>query len=388
MKKSLLPLMLGGLGIGITEFVMMGLLPDLVSKLTISIPVAGHLIAVYALGVVVGAPVLILATRKFQPKKLLLFLMLLFTLFNATSAFAPTYYFLLLTRFLSGLPHGAFFGVGSVVASRIAEKGKESQAISMMFSGMTIANLVGVPLGTFIGHHYSWRYTFILIAIIGLITILGIAAWLPKLKAMEHKNIKEELLFFSHGDSWLIILLIAIGTGGLFSWISYIAPLLTSITHFDLNAIPYIMALAGLGMVFGNIIGGKLADRYSPAKTIMTLMVTITIFLIVIHFTASLQILSLIMTFAMGAAAFALVAPIQMMMISFSRGSEMLASSVSQSCFNISNALGAFLGGLPLVFGFSYAAPEVVGAMMTSLGAIIVWLLMVKRKKQKSYSQG
>lgn len=382
MKKSLFSLMLGGLGIGITEFVMMGLLPDLASSLNISIPVAGHLIAIYALGVVVGAPLLILATRKIQPKKLLIFLMLLFTVFNAASAFAPSYYFLLLTRFLSGLPHGAFFGVGSVVASRIAEKGKEAQAISVMFSGMTIANLVGVPLGTFIGHHYIWRYTFVLVAIIGVTTILGIAAWLPKLKATEHKNLKEELSFFSHLDSWLIILLIAIGTGGLFSWISYIAPLLTSVTHFDLNAIPYIMALAGLGMVVGNIIGGKLADLYSPSKTIMALLVTMTFFLIVIHCTASSQIFSLIMTFGMGGVAFALVAPIQMLMIISSRGSEMLASSVSQACFNIGNALGAFLGGLPLVFGFSYTAPELVGAVMACLGAGIVWLLMVKTKKQ------
>ena len=222
-----------------------------------------------------------------------------------------------------------------------------------------------------------------LVAIIGVITILGIAAWLPKLKATEYKNLKEELSFFSHADSWLIILLIAIGTGGLFSWISYIALLLTSVTHFDLNAIPYIMALAGFGMVVGNIMGGKLADRYSPSKTVMALLVTMTIFLILVHCTASSQFFSLIMTFAMGGVAFALVAPIQMLMITSSRGSEMLASSVSQACFNIGNALGAFLGGLPLVFGFSYTAPELVGAVMACLGVIFVWLLIVKNNKDE-----
>jgi DHA1 family arabinose polymer transporter-like MFS transporter len=381
MKKSLLALMFGGLGIGITEFVMMGLLPDLALNLKISIPQAGYLIAIYAMGVVIGAPLLILATGKYPPKKLLIFLMVLFTVFNASSAFAPDYHLLLLTRFLSGLPHGAFFGVGAVVASRIAEKGKESQAISIMFAGLTFANLAGVPLGTFIGHNYLWRYTFILIALVGIITIASLKAWLPVLKATESKNLKDELAFFSHIDSWLIILIIAIGTGGLFSWISYIAPLLTEVTHFNANLIPYIMALAGLGMVVGNIMGGKLADKYSPVNAVMVLLFVMTVSLVVIHFTAQYKILSLIMTFVTGATSFAIVSPIQMLMINSSKGSEMLASSISQACFNIGNALGAFLGGLPIVFGFAYNTPELVGATMTCLGAMIVGLLIIKTSK-------
>ena len=384
MNKGLFALMLGGLGIGITEFVMMGLLPDLSSNLSISIPDAGHLIAAYAIGVVIGAPLLILCTSKFPPKKLLLFLMMIFTIFNASSAIVSNYHLLILTRFLSGLPHGAFFGVGAVVASRIAIKGKEAQAISIMFAGLTIANLVGVPLGTYIGHNYSWRYTFILIAVVGILTILALHLWMPKLESTKNIKIKNELSFFYSINSWLIILIISIGTGGLFSWISYIAPLLTNVTHFSSNSIPYIMALAGLGMVIGNIFGGKLADKYSPQRATGLLLVVMTISLILIHFTAQYKLLTLVMTFVTGAISFALVSPIQMLMIDSSKdSSEMLASSVSQACFNIGNALGAFFGGLPIVFGFNYNYPELVGATMTFIGTLIVAALVIKSSRIK-----
>jgi DHA1 family arabinose polymer transporter-like MFS transporter len=381
MQKSLLALLFGGLGIGITEFVMMGLLPDLASNLGVSIPDAGHLIAMYAVGVVIGAPLLVLIAGRYPPKGILIFLMVLFTVFNGASAFAPNYNILLLTRFLSGLPHGAFFGVGSVVASRLAKPGKESQAVSIMFAGLTIANLIGVPLGTYIGHHYLWRYTFVLIAIVGMITILSLMVWMPTLQTTENKSIKKELSFFAHIDSWLIILLIAVGTGGLFSWISYIAPLLTDISHFNITSIPYIMSLAGLGMVIGNIMGGKLSDKYSPVNATIMMLLAMTCALIIIHFTAQYQSLSLIMTFITGAISFALVAPIQMLMIRSSKGSEMLASSVSQACFNIGNALGAYLGGLPIVFGLAYNYPELVGSTMTALGTGIVILLMLRTRR-------
>lgn len=380
MKKSLLPLLFGGLGIGITEFVMMGMLPDLASNLKISIPEAGHFIAIYAFGVVVGAPILTLITNNYPPKKLLISLMVMFTIFNGSSAFAPNYHVLLLTRFLAGLPHGAFFGVGSVVASRIADKGKESQAVAIMFAGLTIANLIGVPIGTYIGHHYLWRYTFILVAAVGVLTVISLNSWMPELESSENKGMKAELAFFSHLDSWILILIVSIGTGGFFSWISYIAPLLRGMAHFSPSSIPYIMSFAGLGMVVGNILGGKVSDIYSPIKVILGLLMMITIFLITIHFTAESQIISLLMTFITGAASFALAAPVQMLMISFSKGSEMLAASVSQACFNIGNALGAFLGGLPIAFGFAYNSSELVGATMSSLGVIFVFILISRHK--------
>src|SRR5690606_36012963 len=341
-KKSLYSLGLGGLGIGITEFVMMGILPDLALDLSISIPKAGHLISAYALGVVIGAPLLIAIAGKYPPKKLLVFLMILFTVFNALSAFAPNYTTLFVARLLAGLPHGAFFGVGSVVASRIVEKGKEAQAISIMFGGLTVANIVGVPLGTYIGHHYSWRYTFVIVVLVGIITVFSLRNWLPSLPADKNRNLIKELSFFKTQQAWLIILLISIGTGGLFAWYSYIAPLMTEISGFSPNSITYVLILAGFGMMLGNFIGGKLADRVSPAKAALYLLTCMTVSLIIVFFVSSNPILSLIMTFITGAVAFSLGSPIQMLMINTAKGSEMLAASVSQASFNIGNALGAF----------------------------------------------
>ncbi|TKC07926.1 MFS transporter [Pedobacter polaris] len=376
MKKSLLPLTLGGLGIGITEFVMMGLLPDIAKDLNVTIPQAGYLISAYALGVVIGAPLLVMAAGKFPPKKILIALMIMFTAFNALSAFAPNFNLLFISRLLSGLPHGAFFGVGSVVASRIAEKGKAAQAVSMMFAGLTIANVLGVPLGTFIGHNFSWRFSFAVVAIVGIITLLSLKQWLPALPANKNRDLKTELSFFKKQEAWLIIIMISIGTGGLFTWYSYIAPLMTDVAGFSASSVTYIIMLAGLGMLCGNFIGGYLADKFSPAKASVALLLTMAITLIIVHYISFNPILALVMTFITGAVSFALAAPIQMLMITSAKGSEMLAASASQASFNIGNALGAFFGGLPLVYGFDYTWPALVGAAMAFVGALFaLWLI-------------
>jgi len=381
MKKSLLALTLGGLGIGITEFVMMGLLPDIAKDLHITIPQAGHLISAYALGVVIGAPLLVVIAGSYPPKKILMVLMLMFTGFNAFSAFAPDYNTMFAARLLAGLPHGAFFGVGSVVASRIAEKGKEAQSVSLMFAGLTIANVIGVPLGTYIGHNYSWRYTFVIIVIVGIVTLLSLKSWMPALPATKNRDLGKELNFFKLPESWLIILMIAIGTGGLFSWYSYIAPLLTEVSGFSANSITYILVVAGLGMLVGNFIGGKLADKISPAKATITLLIAMSISLLIVHYVSGNQVLAVIMTFVTGAIAFAAASPIQMLMINTAKGSEMLAASVSQASFNIGNALGAFLGGLPLAAGYDYTSPVSVGSIMPLTGAAFAWVLIARSRR-------
>jgi DHA1 family arabinose polymer transporter-like MFS transporter len=381
MKKSLLTLTLGGLGIGITEFVMMGLLPDIAKDLSITIPQAGHLISAYALGVVIGAPLLVVIAGSYPPKKILMVLMLMFTVFNALSAFAPDYEMMFAARLLAGLPHGAFFGVGSVVASRIADKGKEAQSVSLMFAGLTVANVLGVPLGTYIGHNYSWRYTFVIIVLVGIITMISIKAWMPALPATKNRNLAQELTFFKQPESWIIILMIAIGTGGLFSWYSYIAPLLTEVSGFQPSAITYILVVAGLGMLVGNFIGGKLADKISPAKATVSLLLAMSVILFIMHYVSSNQTASLILTFLTGAIAFASASPIQMLMINTAKGSEMLAASVSQASFNIGNALGAFLGGLPLAAGYDYTSPVWVGSLMALVGAAFAWMLIARTKR-------
>lgn len=380
MKKSLIALSFGGLTIGITEFVMMGLLPDIASDMKVSIPVAGYLISAYALGVVIGAPLLVILGRNFPPKKMLLILAAMLTVFNALSIIAPTYNFLFASRFLSGLPHGAFFGVGAVVASRLADKGKEAQAIAIMFSGLTLANLIGVPIGTYIGHNFIWRHTFVLIAIVGLLTFLFISLWMPNLEKGETVNMKKQLEFFKRTEAWLIIGITAIGFGGLFAWISYIAPLLTNVSKFAEGDVSYILILAGLGMVVGNFAGGKLADKYSPAPTTLTLLFVMSVDLILVYFFSSNQYVSLFLTFLTGAISFSVIAPIQMLMIRTAKGAEMIASASLQGSFNIGNALGAFLGGLPLTAGYSYASPNLIGVGMSVIGMIITMTLIKMHK--------
>lgn len=386
MKKSLFALALGGLTIGITEFVMMGLLPDIASDLKVSIPVAGYLISAYALGVVIGAPLLVVIGRNSPPKKILLILAVMLTVFNALSIIAPTYKILFATRLLSGLPHGAFFGVGAVVASRLADKGKEARAVSIMFGGLTLANLVGVPIGTYIGHYFSWRYTFILIAIVGLFTFVFLYLWMPNLESKGSESMKIQLKFFKKTEAWLIIAITAIGSGGLFAWISYIAPLLTEVSKFSAKNVSYILILAGLGMVVGNFAGGKLADKFSPEKTVMVLLLFMGVDLLLVFFFSSSQYVSLLLVFLTGCISFSIVAPIQMLMIQTAKGAEMIASAAIQASFNIGNALGAFLGGLPLVAGYSYASPNLVGVIMAILGVIFTIIFIRKRKNSVKYS--
>jgi DHA1 family arabinose polymer transporter-like MFS transporter len=380
MKKSLIALSLGGLTIGITEFVMMGLLPDIALDMKVSIPVAGYLISAYALGVVIGAPLLVIIGRNYPPKKILLMLALMLAVFNALSIIAPTYEILFASRLLSGLPHGAFFGVGAVVASRLADKGKEAQAVSIMFAGLTLANLIGVPIGTYIGHHFLWRYTFVLIAIIGLLTFLFIYLWMPDLASDKKESMKSQLQFFKKTEAWLIIAITAIGFGGLFSWMSYIAPLLTKVSGFSPENVPYILILAGLGMVIGNFIGGRLADKFSPAPTVMLLLLVMAVDLLMVYFLSSNAYVSLFLTFLTGCVSFSIVAPIQMLMIQTATGAEMIASAAIQASFNIGNALGAFLGGLPLIAGYSYASPNLIGVGMSVLG-ILFTVAFIQRKK-------
>ena len=293
MTKQLFPLALGGLGIGTTEFAIMGLLPDVSSSLDVSIPVAGHLISAYAFGVVVGAPVLVALSAKFPPKNILIIFMLMFTVFNALSIIAPDYNTLLVSRFLSGLPHGAFFGVATIVASRLAKKGKEAQAIASIFTGLTLAILLMVPLVTFIGHHLNWRYAFGVVSLLGLLTIFFLYLWMPTMKPLRSISFKEELEFFKTIKAWYILTIVAIGFAGLFAWFSYIAPLLIHIAGFDIEDVSYLMIVAGAGMVVGNIAGGYLADKKDPVIASIILLFLMVIALLLVFFFSESKIVSL-----------------------------------------------------------------------------------------------
>jgi DHA1 family arabinose polymer transporter-like MFS transporter len=371
MTKQLFPLALGGLAIGTTEFIIMGLLPDVSNSLNVSIPIAGHLISAYALGVVIGAPILVALSAKFPPKYILISLMILFTIFNAFSIIAPDYNTLLMSRFFAGLPHGAFFGVGTVVAAKLAKKGKEAQAIASMFTGLTIAILAMVPFVTFLGHHLHWRYAFGVVSLLGLLTILFLYLWLPHLKPLRSVTLKEELEFFKTIKAWHILTIVAVGFGGLFAWFSYIAPLLINVSGFDIADISYLMIVAGAGMVVGNIAGGYLADKKDPVIASIILLSLMVFSLILVFFFSDNKIISIILTFICGALAMSIGSPINMVMLRSAKHSEMLGAAFIQAAFNVANALGAFFGGIPLLFGLAFNYPSLIGAGMALLGMIL-----------------
>lgn len=371
MTKQLFPLALGGLAIGTTEFVIMGLLPDVSNSLDVSIPIAGHLISAYALGVVIGSPILVALSAKFPPKYILISLMILFTIFNAFSIIAPDYNTLLMSRFFAGLPHGAFFGVGTVVAAKLAKKGKEAQAIASMFTGLTIAILAMVPIVTFLGHHLHWRYAFGVVSLLGLLTILFLYLWLPHLKPLRSVTLKEELEFFKTIKAWHILTIVAVGFGGLFAWFSYIAPLLINVSGFDIADISYLMIVAGAGMVVGNITGGYLADKKDPVTASIILLSLMVFSLILVFFFSDNKIISIILTFICGALAMSIGSPINMIMLRSAKHSEMLGAAFIQAAFNVANALGSFFGGIPLLFGLAFNYPSLIGAGMALLGMIL-----------------
>lgn len=378
MNKGLIALAFGGLAIGMTEFTMMGILQDIAKDQQIEITQAAHFIALYALGVVVGAPTLTIFTGKIAPKKVLLLLMLLFILFNGLFAIAPDYNTLAISRFMSGLPHGAFFGVGSVVAAQLVQKGKEAQAIAFMFTGMTIANLAGVPLGTYIGHHYSWRITYGIIAALGLITIASIYFWLPNMHNKTNGDLKQQLSYFKQAKAWLIVAIISIGTGGLFSWITYISPMVTKVGGLQEDRVPFIMILVGLGMFFGNILGGRLADTISPTKAAIACFTAMALTLVTVYFTAHIPSLAYVMAFVTGLVAFTIGSPLQMMLITSAKGSENIAAAAGQASFNIGNTLGAYLGGIPITLGYAYNSPVLVGVGMAGIGAMLATVYLKK----------
>ena len=381
-NKGLISLAFGGLAIGMTEFTMMGILPDIAKDVNIDIPTASNLIGLYALGVVVGAPTLVAATSKYPAKKVLLFLMLLFFIFNAAFTFAPNQWTLFISRFISGLPHGAFFGIGSVVAAKLAKPGKEAQGISLMFTGMTIANLAGVPLGTYIGHHYDWRITYAVISFLGLVTFLTIYLWMPHFPANKNNNIKQQIGYFKRWEAWLMIGIISIGTGGLFAWISYISKLVTTVSGLPEGNVSIIMILIGAGMCVGNILGGKVADTLSPTKAAITCFLAMATCLLVLFFIAHITVLAYPMAFITGMIAFSIAPSLQMMLINNAKGAETFAASAGQAAFNIGNSIGAYLGAIPIMYGLTYNYPSLVGVVMASFGALLTYIFLVKVERK------
>ena len=377
MKKSLIALAFGTLALGIAEFVMMGILPYVANDLHISIAKAGHLISAYALGVCVGAPTLIIA-RKHPLKHILLALVALIIVGNVCAALAPNYWFLMLARFISGLPHGAYFGVGSIVADKLADNGKGSEAVSIMIAGMTIANLFGVPLGTYLSTMLSWRMTFLLVGCWGIIVLYFIWKWVPQVENLPDTGFKGQFRFLKTSAPWFIIAATMLGNGGVFCWYSYINPLLTHVSGFSHNSISILMVLAGFGMVIGNLIGGRMSDHYTPGRVAASAQGIACISLLAIFFFARYSIASAALMCLTTACLFAVSSPQQILLIRFSKGGELLGAASVQVAFNLGNAIGAYCGGLPLEAGLGYQYPALIGSGFALVGFIILTLFFKK----------
>ncbi|EMD22831.1 MFS transporter [Amycolatopsis azurea] len=367
MPVALLALAIGAFGIGTTEFVMMGVLPEAAADFGVSIPSAGYLISGYALGVVVGAPLLTAAAVRLPRKTMLLAMMGLFTLGNTLFALSPNQEFGVAFRFLAGLPHGAFFGAGAVVASSLAKPGERAKAVSMMFLGLTLANVVGVPLGTLLGQKVGWRATFGVVAVIGLIAMAAIAKLVPHQGKPVEPSLRGELGAFRRPQVWLALAIVTFGLGGVFACLSYIVPMLTDVTGYSPSNVTLLLSLAGVGMTIGNILGGRLADKALMPSLYVSLFGLATV-LAIFTFTANGKVGAAVTIFFVGLAGFMIGPMMQARIMEKAGGTPSLVSAAVQSAFNIANSIGAYLGGLVIAGGFGLVAPNWVGASLAVLG--------------------
>lgn len=366
-KFAVFALAVGGFAIGTTEFSIMGLLPEVAEGLGVSITEAGGLISAYALGVVVGAPVLAAATARMSRRKLVLGLMVLFTVANASSYFAPTFESLIVSRFIAGLPHGAFFGVAALIAASLVGPAKRAQAVAMVMMGLSVANVVGVAAVIWLGQNTGWRHMFTVVAVVGLLTIVLIYFFVPAQSVHAGASIRRELGALASLQVWLALFIGIVGFGGFFAVYSYIAPTMTEVSGFPASAIPIITSVYGLGMVAGNIIGGKLADR-NVMGSLYVILSLIVGSLLTFHFVVEIAWAAIIMIFVIGGVGSALVPGLQTRLMDVSPNAPSLAASLNHSALNVANALGAFLGGAVIAWGWGFKAPALVGAVLALAG--------------------
>lgn len=368
---SLLVLAVGTFLLGMAEFVIEGILPDLARDLNISIPMAGHAISIYALGVCVGATFLI-ALHKLRPKHIILGLVSLVFIGALLSVTAQSYVWLLAARFISGLPHGAYYGVGTIVAYRLADESHKTRAVAIMCAGMTFANLLGNPVATLLSGALSWRLAFAVIAVGSLIDLLLVARFVPNLDPLPGSGYKGQFSFLRHLDPWLIILATMFGNGGILAWYSYISPALVDEGGLSASLLPLYMAVAGLGMVIGNLLSGWMSDKYKAGLTAMVLQGVAGLVLLAVFFTVEWGYVHLALMFVCCGCLFGMGTPEQLLIIEHSKGGEMLGGCCIQIAFNFGNAAGAFLGGLPISWGMGYAWPAMVGMPFVAIGFLLL----------------
>ncbi|SFY38105.1 MFS transporter [Streptomyces atratus] len=365
MPLALLALAIGAFGIGTTEFVIMGLLPEIAADFQVSIPTAGFLVTGYALGVVLGAPLMTALGTRVTRKRMLMLLMGLFVVGNVVSAVAPVFGVMVAGRVIASLAHGAFFGIGTVVAADLVAPQKKAGAIAMMFTGLTVANLVGVPLGTYIGQSTGWRTTFFVVAVIGVIGLLGVAGLVPEQSRHEGVRLRDELAAFRNVQVLLAMAMTVLGFGGVFAAITYITPMMTGIAGYSASSVTWLLVLLGLGMVGGNLIGGRFADRHLMPLLYVSLG-ALSVVLALFTLTAHNKIAAAVTIALIGGLGFATVPPLQKRVLDQAAEAPTLASAANIGAFNLGNALSAWLGGLVIAAGLGYTAPNWVGAALAA----------------------
>ena len=387
MPIGLLALALGGFGIGLTEFVIMGLLPEVAADFRVSEATAGWLISGYALAVVVGALLLTAAVTRFERKPVLAVLLVLFIAGNLISAIAPDYSMMMIGRIVAALAHGAFFGIGAVVAADMVAPTRKAGAIAIMFTGLTAANVLGVPLGTMLGQAAGWRSTFWAITGIGVLALIGILTLVPRTGRGDAAaraasgGLRGELRAFRSGQVWLSILVTILGYGGMFGAFTYIAFTLTEVTGFAASTVPWLLILFGVGLFIGNTVGGKAADR-NVDRTLLVVLAVLVVILVAFALIAGNQPLTIASIVLMGGFGFATVPGLQMRVMKYASSAPTLASGANIGAFNVGNALGAWLGGVTITAGLGYTSPIWAGAAITLLGVGVMAFAAASAKRR------
>jgi DHA1 family inner membrane transport protein len=381
LKLAIFALALGGFGIGTNEFVAMGLLPDIAAGLHISEPTAGHVISAYALGVVIGAPVIAALTARIPRKALLMSLMAVFALGNLATVVAPNYATLVLARFVSGVPHGAYFGIAALVAARLLGPGNRARAVAQVMTGLTVATVVGVPAASWLGQMLGWRAAFVVVVAIGVVTLLAIGEWLPAIGATHATSPLTELGALRRPQVWLALAVGMVGFGGMFAVYTYVATTLTDVTGVSRSWVPLALMVFGLGMVVGNIVGGRLAD-WSVIRGLYLAMAALGVVLALFVAAAHNPVTALVLLFAIGASGAAIAPALQTRLMDVAADAQTLAAALNHSALNIANASGAWVGGLVIAAGYGYTAPAAAGAAMAVAGLAILTLSVLLQRKE------
>ncbi|GAA5613135.1 MFS transporter [Streptomyces platensis] len=381
MPLALLALAIGAFGIGTTEFAVMGLLPDMAAGFGVSIPLAGYATTLYALGVVIGAPLMTALGTRFTRKQMLMLLMGLFIVGNLLTGLAPNFGIMLAGRIVAAFTHGAFFGIGALVAADLVAPQKRAAALSLMFSGLTVANVVGVPAGTMLSQHFDWRTTFYAITALGVIGLLGIVKLVPAQRAKAASPMGSELAVFRNPQVGLAMLMTILGFGGVFAAVTYLASMMTEVTGFAPSSVIWLTAVFGLGMVGGNLVSGRFTDRAMMPMLYVSLT-GLALSLAAFTFTAHDKIAATVTIALIGIFGFATVPPLQKRVMDQAASAPTLASAGNIAAFNFGNALAAWLGGIVISAGLGYTAPNWVGALMTvaALGVAIFASALERRK--------